>query len=67
MNAQFLTSSNVHAEVILLLQYTYPLMIAQDWVESPREPINYGRYHNIDMATQKDKYKNILRKYVYIL
>ena len=41
-------------------------MMAQDWGESTRETINYGRfinqflpYHKIDVATQKDKYKDM--------
>ena len=46
INAQFLQSSNVHAKVTSLLQYIHLMMIAQDWAESTREPINHGRFIN---------------------
>ena len=39
-------------------------MMAQDWEESTREPINYGSFINqlppeINAATWKDIYKNV--------
>ena len=41
----FLQSSNVHAKVTSLLKYTH-LMMAQDWAESIKENVNYGRFIN---------------------
>ena len=46
INAQFLQSSNVHAKVTSLLQYTHLLIMDQDRVENTWEPIDYGKLIN---------------------